>query len=337
MRLHSGVSLAVFSLAATGWAMPLETLQETGPAANRINLVLTGDGYRAQDQEKLSNDARGLVKSLFEKPPFQQYQSLFNVQLIHAESIQNGIDFGDLGSSRSTRYGGTFNCGGTGRAIRVDEEVVLRDAADNVPGYDYVVVLANETRRGGSASRKIAKLSMREGSENTFSHELGHVIGRLADEYESANSSYPTCEARTDCLQPNVTIRSTLSELKWASWVNPALPIPTPETKRYTCVGLFEGARYQAKGVYRPIDQDCAMRRNERPFCPVCTEALVLRFLSTVTLVDMAEPAPGAISACEEPKVFSVTLLPFQNGKMRLQWLLNGIVKVDNITSVTLS
>ena len=39
-------------------------------------------------------------------------------------------------------------------------------------------------------------------------------------------------------------------------------------------VGIFEGAGYSLKGVYRP-SYDCRMRTNENPvFCPVCSRAL---------------------------------------------------------------
>ena len=40
-------------------------------------------------------------------------------------------------------------------------------------------------------------------------------------------------------------------------------------------VGVYEGAGYQTKGVYRPV-QECRMRINEcEEFCPVCTRAIV--------------------------------------------------------------
>ena len=40
-------------------------------------------------------------------------------------------------------------------------------------------------------------------------------------------------------------------------------------------LGVYEGAGYQAKGVYRPV-QECRMRINEcEEFCPVCTRAII--------------------------------------------------------------
>ena len=50
-------------------------------------------------------------------------------------------------------------------------------------------------------------------------------------------------------------------------------PRPTPCTEIYKDeVGVFEGAAYQSKGIYRPY-QNCLMR-SDVPFCPVCTREI---------------------------------------------------------------
>ena len=42
----------------------------------------------------------------------------------------------------------------------------------------------------------------------------------------------------------------------------------------YTKVGVYEGAGYTQKGLYRPTTE-CRMKINEAPaFCPVCQRAL---------------------------------------------------------------
>ena len=39
-------------------------------------------------------------------------------------------------------------------------------------------------------------------------------------------------------------------------------------------IGVYEGAGYQSKGVYRPYP-DCRMKTNQAPaFCPVCQRAI---------------------------------------------------------------
>lgn len=52
-------------------------------------------------------------------------------------------------------------------------------------------------------------------------------------------------------------------------------PIPTPpNNKKTNRVGVYEGAGYSLKGVYRAFP-DCRMRTNEHPeFCEVCRNAI---------------------------------------------------------------
>ena len=54
-----------------------------------------------------------------------------------------------------------------------------------------------------------------------------------------------------------------------------ATPVPTPEKPEHADkVGLFEGAGYSAKGLYRP-SIDCKMfDKGHQPFCPVCTRSV---------------------------------------------------------------
>ena len=64
--------------------------------------------------------------------------------------------------------------------------------------------------------------------------------------------------------EPNLTTMVNF-ESKWKDMID----------KKIEGVGLFEGAGYSMKGVFRP-SKDCRMRTNENPnFCPVCERALV--------------------------------------------------------------
>lgn len=65
---------------------------------------------------------------------------------------------------------------------------------------------------------------------------------------------------------------------KWEDMIKKGTKIPTPLSKKakeaVSKVGVFEGAGYSPKGVYRGV-QDCRMRINETPeFCIVCKKAL---------------------------------------------------------------
>ena len=74
---------------------------------------------------------------------------------------------------------------------------------------------------------------------------------------------------------------------KWEKLITPTTPIPTPvdfygkktkknkkNAKLQHPLGVYEGAGYSLKGVYRP-SFDCRMRSNAHPdFCPACQKAL---------------------------------------------------------------
>lgn len=74
--------------------------------------------------------------------------------------------------------------------------------------------------------------------------------------------------------EPNLT---TLADFKgkWENLIDKKTPVPTPATGKYkNKVGVYEGAGYSLKGVYRGM-QDCRMRTNQYPeFCPVCQQAI---------------------------------------------------------------
>ena len=76
-------------------------------------------------------------------------------------------------------------------------------------------------------------------------------------------------------------------------------PVPTPQAVGITAVGLFEGARYQNAGIYRPVDVACLMHFLEQPFCPVCNEGMIRGFYGVADPVDAAKPAAGAGSSAK--------------------------------------
>ena len=147
-----------------------------------------------------------------------------------------------------------------------------------------------------------------------FVHEFGHSFAGLADEYYTSSTGYndfylPGVEP----WEPNITAASGAERLKWRTLLSPGIPLPTPwgkaaydslEALRGTLdrlasdyylkrepyrrkeaeilasspyrgeVGLFEGAGYVAKGLYRP-SVDCRMfSLSLADFDPVCSAAI---------------------------------------------------------------
>ena len=81
--------------------------------------------------------------------------------------------------------------------------------------------------------------------------------------------------ADTEPWEPNLTTLVDFAS-KWQDMLPEGTVIPTrPDDRDLTTkVGVYEGGGYQAKGVYRPV-QECRMKVNEvEEFCPVCQRAL---------------------------------------------------------------
>ena len=105
----------------------------------------------------------------------------------------------------------------------------------------------------------------------------------MGDEYYSSSVAYSEFyPPGVEPWEPNVTaILRGPRKVKWKDQLSPGVPLPTPEEDQYAGkVGVFEGAGYAAKGLYRPA-LDCKMFSKRRlDFCPVCMGAVeqMIRF-----------------------------------------------------------
>ena len=108
-------------------------------------------------------------------------------------------------------------------------------------------------------------------------HEFGHSFGGLADEYAYDEAPSPLYPYDIEPWEPNITTLVHFED-KWKDMLEQGTPVPTKpqidEKLIYTKVGVYEGAGYTKKGIYRPTTE-CRMRINEAPvFCPVCQRSL---------------------------------------------------------------
>jgi uncharacterized repeat protein (TIGR01451 family) len=171
-------------------------------------------------------------------------------------------------------------------------------------------------------------------------HEFGHTFSRLTDEYTSAYPGFPACSdlgGPSPC-EANATDQTSRAFLKWAPWVLPATPIPTPDNAAFaSVVGLFEGARYKPSGIYRP-QRRCLMNTLGVPFCAICGQEFVLRLYRggwgvPAAGIDTIEPgsespAPGVVPLTfPASRAFSASLLqPAGGPALALSWTVNGVV-----------
>ena len=59
-----------------------------------------------------------------------------------------------------------------------------------------------------------------------LTHETGHVLANLGDEYTNAHPGFPNTE------EPNTTRQTESALIKWRVWMDSGTPVPTPRDRR---------------------------------------------------------------------------------------------------------
>ncbi len=298
------------------------SLLNNGPPADKVDLLVIGEGYTSAELPKFRESARRLVGALFAEEPFKSRQSDFNVWGLDLPSVDSGVSRPRAMMFRRTPLSLEYNIFDSERYLLTYDNRTLRDAAAGAP-YEFLEILVNEEQYGGGGILNFqATTAANTGfAEYVFVHEFGHHFAGLADEYYTSAVAYETGGAdHPEPWEPNVTALHDPKKLKWADLVRGNTPVPTPWDKTLFeegntaaqqerrllrdqgapeiemdrlfkeqlrndtqvlssmtyagRVGAFEGASYEATGLYRP-EVDCIMfTRNPVGFCRVCQRAI---------------------------------------------------------------
>lgn len=255
----------------------VEKISGSADSRKALDILIIPEGYTSDEMEKFKMDAQKASKSILECKPFDQYSASINVTAVMAPSAESGTDFPQFGVLKNTLLDAHFNTFGTERYLTSSSYFKILDVAANAT-YDKIIVLVNTPEYGGAGFYNFITLVSAENQETPFLiiHEFGHDFAGLADEYYSddvAVSDY--YDLKLEPWEPNIT---TLVDFgaKWKDMLSEGTPVPTPidQAKKYV-PGVYEGAGYSAKGIYRPVP-DCSMKSvRYNDFCPVCRRALV--------------------------------------------------------------
>jgi hypothetical protein len=298
------------------------TVFESGPATEKVDLLVLGEGYAEKDLPKFRADVKRMVETLFRYEPFRSRKGDFNVRALDLPSGEGGAHRPQSKVFRRTPLQVQYNVFGSERYVLTYDDRALRDAAAQAP-YDVLEILVNDAQYGGGGiyNHQATASADTAFAEYVFVHEFGHHFAALADEYYTSDVAYETGAA--DLPEPwemNVTALQDPSRLKWRELVAAGTPLPTPWSKEAFekasrefqarrkallaagkppaaidelfreqqkteaaffakeahagKVGAFEGAAYEAKGLYRS-SADCIMfTRTTGGFCPVCRKAI---------------------------------------------------------------
>lgn len=262
---------------ASGSRYEVLKLHNTGDCDKRLDILILPEGYTQQEEKKMLKDLKRFSDILLLSDPYREYKDYINVWGIKVFSNESGVSEPRKGIYKDTALGLTFNTFEIERYLTAPDNKRLRDVASGVC-YDALMIMVNTARYGGAGifNQWAIFPSDNEYDEYIFLHEFGHSFAGLADEYYTSKVAYSDFYPKgVEPWEPNITAYLNKKEIKWGSMIKKGVPIPTPEKEEYKdVVGLFEGAGYAAKDLYRPM-MDCKMfSKGSVDFCPVCKAAI---------------------------------------------------------------
>jgi hypothetical protein len=288
-------------------------------------MVILSEGYTTNQLAQFLVDSTNAVNSLLSRQPYAEYRNYVNAFAISVASNQSGSDHPSYPQLRDTYFNSTYDPI-SDLLITIPTNSTGQGKVDSLlqtfsPWCQLPILLVNDLVYGGSDGfDKTAIASVGFSSFDILTHETGHVLANLGDEYTNAYPGFPDTE------EPNTTRETRRDFVKWKNWISTNTPVPTPASGIYAgVVGLFEGAHYHPTNWYRP-KLDCAMNHFGVPFCEVCSEALVLAIYQRVRPIDTFTPATTNLTLTTTQAIsLSVTLLQPTSHSLSLQWFIDGI------------
>ena len=208
-------------------------LIENGPPSEKVDLLVLGEGYTADELDKFHRDARRLTEALFREEPFRSRRGDFNVRGLDLPSAESGVSRPRAGQFRRTPLSAEYNIFDSERYLLTYDNRTLRDAASAAP-YEFIEILVNEAQYGGGGIFNFQATAAADTgfAEYVFVHEFGHHFAGLADEYYTSDVAYETgAPYHPEPWEPNVTALHDPARLKWGDLVEAGTPLPTPWDK----------------------------------------------------------------------------------------------------------
>jgi hypothetical protein len=225
-------------------------IMKNGDPAEKVDIVILGDGYAKADMEKFRGDAKHFNDVMFGTRPFSDRKKDFNVWAVEVESGESGIDVPDRNVWKNNALGTMYNTFGSARYVLTTENKAVRDAAAAAP-YDFVCILVNDTRYGGGGifnlyattyTREVVK-GQEWQMDYVYVHEFGHSFAGLGDEYYSSSTAYNDFYSPgVEPWEPNVTALVDKKNPKWKALLTAGVELPTAwEKTKYDSLEALRG------------------------------------------------------------------------------------------------
>ena len=242
---------------------PYETLLQAKDTTKCIHIAFLAEGYQQHEMPTFINDAKIAIEALFAHEPFKSMKERFNIVAVKSPSIDSGTSEPGNGIWKQTALSSHFDTFYSDRYLTTLNIKDLHNLLAGTP-YEHIIVLVNTDKYGGGGILNSYNLSMTHHPKYrpVVVHEFGHSFAGLADEYAYETEDIPMYPHDIEPWEKNITTKVDFHG-KWEDMIG-----------KNSKAGLYEGAGYSLKGVYRAYP-DCRMRTNENPeFCDVCKRIL---------------------------------------------------------------
>lgn len=242
-----------------------------------INVAIIAEGYTQEEMDRFRAYAHIACDQILSHTPFNRLKDKFNFYAVETISKESGVSVPRESIWKETAFHSHFDTFYSDRYLTTTNIKDIHDAIAGIP-YSHIIILANTNVYGGGGIFNAYTLTTtgHPDFKPVIVHEFGHSFAGLADEYfyEGSDVLDATYSHDLEPWEPNITTLVNFSS-KWKNMLDKQTPIPTkPEQSAIYPVGVYEGAGYSAKGIYRPAT-DCRMKTNTcKDFCPVCQRAI---------------------------------------------------------------
>src|SRR3954454_8842498 len=310
-------------------------IQVTGPAANRFNLVIAGDGYTAAEQDKFMQQVDKHLNIMWSIEPYKSYRNYINVYAIKIISAESGIDCDpDLTSPRkdtplSMGFWGGCSASSVQRLVTVNNSALSRYTA-LAPGVSQRLAIGNSDTYGGAGGANATATGGNSTSAVRPPHEIRPSLGGLQDEYDyftrGVLGGCYTGGEPTSVHHTLLTIDQMLAQQKkWWRWMG-------EPSEAGGLIGRYEGGMYFDKCIWRP-SQHSIMKTLGFYYDQVSREVMTQRISARVKLVDGSTPTTAPVGNTDT--LWLETQHPVDH-ELNVTWALDGTVVPNSANRRTL-
>lgn len=250
-------------------------LYVSGPADERLNLIIFGDGYTTEEMDKYRKDVERNQNDQWAIEPFRSYRNYFNVYMVETPSVDSGIscDPDDGNIRRNTVFnlqyaqdcpapdlarGITLGTGGAQARDDIMNEHVAEKLGINANAQNVQsLILANTFTYGGIGGSNATTSGGSPQGPLISIHELGHSLGLLQDEYSYSDREVP---GRTQPnSEPNSIHHTQMTseemieeEAKWWLWLGEESE--SGGVIRAADADGYEGGSTMGTNIWRPSE-----------------------------------------------------------------------------------